>query len=760
MRPRVSAQLQPQLLTWGDVRLHGMEEVEAGSICSFRVDVTAARTVPAGRRVEAWIHYIPDTAMPAAPGEERDTTARVVCERRGRRLKTYGFPEGPIHGEGTYFPYRRYAGAALDAELTPGDSLRFRFTDVTMQTYAESPANMRFVVMDDKRLEGYFGDVFWEVRGGAADHLLVVAPTCVGTGETFECRIVARDRFRNRSTECLRDASFVVTDEGGLPIEHGGVDYEAERGSYRIRGLRASRGGVLRLDVTARDGALAGVSNPVVIRDEWPERVYWGDIHQHTYLADGRGTPSANYASGANEACLDFCAVTPHQEYTFGPPLVHVPGAEPQQGWAELVEATERWNRPSFATILGSEAGSLELHAGHMNAYYLSTANEPELLEFASGPRVTKYGDLDVGSYARYVETLRRRHGDVLLLPHAHAGGGPGRFDLPVLPDIQTNVEVVSVHGVFEEFYHAWLAHGHRVGVHGGGDNHMPATGNCNPGCHYPNTNGLTGAFAPGLSRRSVWDAFRQRRTCAVTGNQRIFLEFGVNDVAMGGVLQEGGRGRARVSVAGTAPVLCVSLLRNGNVFKEYRPPSAVRSHLRLMWTDSLVSRRPDESETRGHIRPAAAGISSVRPLLAYNQTDTFRVADGAVEFRSNGYSGIRRGCILELEGDLAELVFEINDTYLGSSVLRECLRIDPPPQTRKIKLPMAVPGWGNRCWFSKQPHVCEFTLDVDRVDPGWSRDVETEWEIEMAHGEYYHVRVEQVDGHMAWSSPVWIECS
>jgi hypothetical protein len=67
-----------------------------------------------------------------------------------------------------------------------------------------------------------------------------------------------------------------------------------------------------------------------------------------------------------------------------------------------------------------------------------------------------------IPSYEAYLATLERSRGPFLLLPHAHAGGGPGRFDLPRRPAYQTNVEVVSVHGVFEAFFQQWLAHGAR----------------------------------------------------------------------------------------------------------------------------------------------------------------------------------------------------------------------------------------------------------------------------------------------------------
>ena len=42
------------------------------------------------------------------------------------------------------------------------------------------------------------------------------------------------------------------------------------------------------------------------------------------------------------------------------------------------------------------------------------------------------------------------------------------------------------------------------------------------------------------------------------------------------------------------------------------------------------------------------------------------------------------------------------------------------------------------------------------RVDPDWPRVVSLDWKDDRAGPAYYTVRVEQIDGIFAWSSPVW----
>ncbi|HEX2323894.1 MAG TPA: hypothetical protein VHQ00_00775, partial [Chloroflexota bacterium] len=520
-----------------------------------------------------------------------------------------------------------------------------------------------------------------------AHTLRVVGPTCVDVGRPFRCAVVVCDRYGNKTgapLEGLRldlrlrrhpwatdgaeavgatDATGVDRaaggDSPGPAAEPGGgaagtARYDAGRRCHVVEGVCCPAEGVYTLHA-ALSGAprVAGEGNPMVAREPWAERVYWGDLHQHSYHDDGRGVPAASYAYARSTSFLDFCAVTPHQESVLGPPL-HRLGGPPQRAWEELIAAAEGSEGPDLVTFLGSEASSLAPLAGHMNAYYLDHGNRPEFERLGVSPPPGG-GRYPIETYAQYLDVLERSRGEVLLLPHAHAGGGPERFDLPHRPEYQTSVEVCSLHGVFEAFYRGWLRRGHLVGVHGGGDNHMTSTGNANPGFHYPNTNGLAAVYAAEKTRASIWRGIKGRRTYASTANRRVFLELSVDGHPMGAVAPRApgpvsATGRSVwVAVAGTAPVLTITLYRGDEAVRVYRPRAGRRRHLRLVWTDSFGSRRVDDSHTSGRIAVAEGRLRLVAPLNAFTRTDAFvEEEDGAIRFRSNGYSGITRGVLVE----------------------------------------------------------------------------------------------------------------
>jgi hypothetical protein len=181
-----------------------------------------------------------------------------------------------------------------------------------------------------------------------------------------------------------------------------------------------------------------------------------------------------------------------------------------------------------------------------------------------------------------------------------------------------------------------------------------------------------------------------------------------------------------------------------------------------------------DDSRTTGRIAVPGGRLRLLAPLNAFTRTDAFvEEEDGAIQFRSNGYSGITRGVLVEAP-PAAELRFTVRDRHLGETLLEAELAVPLRAEHHRVARPLRVdpdlPRWR---LFSPEPRLPEFVLEADWVDPAWPRAVRLRWDgVRAGDGaaggppagvrgakpgeEYYFLRLEQIDGAVAWSSPVW----
>lgn len=750
---KLAAHIPPSLPLEGAVEVLDTATPRAGESCDLRVAITLGKDVPPEHTVELWWHFVSDTQIPQVDDPKAPAYFDVASDVG--EIETYIDPLHKVHGPGAFFPYRRIAGIRLHQGAAKGTRLRFRLQDISIQTYEEAPFNLRFTLMHDNKLCGYYGDAVYTVTGSAANHLRIVAPTCICPEETFDIPVVVCDQFGNKSGDDLSAYAISLREASNQPFVYDNIQYDSETRQHIVKGVSVKNTGVyyFRAAVEGQSG-INGTSNPAVGRDVWQDRVMWGDLHQHACYLDGRGSPAGNYRYALTTACLDFCAVCPHQVGTVTAPHLYLDNVEIQQGWDEMIEAAQAFNNDNFVTILGSEVNAFNGTVGDLNSYYLELNNRPEVERFSQArgikPPADKYDDIET-----YLSVLEDSNGEVLLMPHAHAGGGPEKADIPSRPYI-TNVEACSVHGNFEEYYRVWLRNGWRVGVHGGGDNHMPSTGNARPGNHYPNTNGLTGAWTSAPSRRGVWDAYKNRRTYAVTGNQRIFVDYQAGAARMGQVVAPDARS-VSIQVAGTEPILSVELIRNGEILRSYQPHADRRNLLRVLWTDNVCSRRVDFSHTSGRVSINGMDLTLQTVLYDYSRTDHFEVNRGSIEFRSNAYSGAWRGFIASVDGEQPDsLLISVRDQHAGKVCLERDLTVSLAEQNTTVRLPLDSQVLPPKQTYTSEPVPSEMTFWIDWIAPDWPKTVDLDWEI--TPGAPCYVRVRQIDGNEAWSSAIWWE--
>ncbi|MDR7542715.1 MAG: CehA/McbA family metallohydrolase [Armatimonadota bacterium] len=397
------------------------------------------------------------------------------------------------------------------------------------------------------------------VDPGPPAYLHVVAPSGASPGVGVPIRLRVLDQFGNLCQGCTTEA--LIAGAPAVPIHTGcgeaWLTFPAE--------------GIYRVDATLDGLGLSGRSNPCrVARDA--VGIWWGDPHVHTTLSDGVASPEFALAYGRDVACLDFAAITDHDIEYHHAWFTRRCQRLTDEAWLALAQTIGRYRADGrFAVLRGYEWTGRPY--GDRCVYLRSDGTAMYRYEPGSAPTPE----------ALWRELKRTAPREALVVPHTPASGFMGTDWTEHDEDLETLVEIYSMHGASEcpggpaemtgavpgRYVRDALARGYRLGFVAGGDMHSSQPGNpllaFGPYRTLRFKPGLTAVLADRLDEGTILDAMRERRTYATTG-ARILLQFSVNDVPLGGSLVPGA-GRpviVRGRVHGTAALAEVALIRDG----------------------------------------------------------------------------------------------------------------------------------------------------------------------------------------------------
>ncbi len=304
-----------------------------------------------------------------------------------------------------------------------------------------------------------------------------------------------------------------------------------------------------------------------------PYHVYWGDVHGHTELSDGRGSVADYLDYARNVADLDFVIVTDH-DFGHGPPW-----RMPAETWQQIQATVDAYSvNGTFIAIAGYEwtsapkywsdytpaAESEHLFAGapmyynHKNVYFP-----------ARGAQLFSAKDAGSRTPDQLATAVQACGG---LIQNNHPSAGPEGRDQwaydPHCGNTITNTEIGPDRATYdgheyvldtEQTVRAFLNRGGRTGFVAGSDTHEghPAA--------------RTAVLAGALTRAAIFDALRHRRNYAVSGG-RIVLDFRINGHLMGEGISVAGPPRLNVVARGTAPIAEIVIIRDGEVVHAVRP--------------------------------------------------------------------------------------------------------------------------------------------------------------------------------------------
>jgi hypothetical protein len=489
----------------------------------------------------------------------------------------------------------------------------------------------------------------------------------------------------------------------------------------------------------------------------------YGDIHNHSDLSYGHGRFSDALARAALQ--LDFVSITGHAHWPDMPvddPTVahivdfHVKGfAKLRAGWADHFTALKAAQASGLIVFPG-----YEIHSNAHGDYTIVYADlDPADLVLADSPAELK------------AALLAAKGGRAFAFPH-HIGyrqGARGINWTSFDPALSPFVEMLSMHGCAETsetdrgYLHsmgpvdgqstmAWgLAQGHVFGIVGNTDHHSAFPGSYG--------HGRMAAYARGRDRDALWDAFRARRTNALTGDN-IHLLAAIGDTVQGGIVPPG-KGDLRIEAVAGGFIDAIDVLRNGRLCQRVTPeltPAPIGPddetllYLELGWGARRSSHRWEGriAIDGGEIlsaEPRWRGAEVVSPLegtdgrapLPELATDGDAVRFSVTaEANPNNFTSATQGLMLRLRLDDGATV---RADLCGQRIEIPAARLFEGAKSGNLG-PIDSPAWRVHALPSARQWQWAGTLPLGRLSPG----------------ETLYLRLRQAGGQMAWTSPFFCQ--
>lgn len=489
--------------------------------------------------------------------------------------------------------------------------------------------------------------------------------------------------------------------------------------------------GVHRLNVTHDETSLTAQTNPIVVASEGKERLFWADLHGQSEETIGTNTIEQYFKFGRDIAFLDACA---HQGNDF---------QITDEFWSEIQDTTARFNRPGrYVTFPGWEWSGNTALGGDRNVLFLENGGP---IHRSSRALVSEGESQDAMSSD--VESLfKRMHdvkGEVMLVPHVG-----GRFaDLNRHDEqLEPNIEVHSAWGTFEWMLEDAFRLGYRVGIVANSDGHKGRPGASYPGAStFGSYGGLTGIVAEKLDRQHVWDAYQARRVYATTG-ARIVLDVSLGDgVPMGSVVDwpsEREPVEFRFSVHGTAPIERVEIRNGMDVIEVHRPEMRRKNskRIKLLWQGAEVRGRGRQVNWDGDLKLTDNRIRRFQTINFHNLEQPCTQTDP----RTLEWSSITTGGV-------AGVILELANADAGHIAVRTAQKSFKAKLSRIDERGRSFHAGG----IQKQISVYRLRDTGAACDLSGSVVLTSE-QLQAGDNPIY-VCVIQEDGHMAWSSPIYV---
>jgi hypothetical protein len=639
--------------------------------------------------------------------------------------------------------------------LREGDTITVRFGDqrqgspgMRVQTFVEPSFEFR-VLVDAFATYNYTElpvQPVIAVVAGTPVGWKAVLPTLRPCGDMFRLGFKGEDKWGNPSDQI--DGVFAL--RANLPVRGLPERFDMRPGEHAksIEGLSVSEPGDLLIEVLDSAGRVLCVSNPLRIAAAAPLRSYWCDLHGQSEETIGTNSARELIEFARDRAFLDGMS---HQGNDF---QITTPF------WNELNDLTRAYNEDGrFVIYPGYEWSGNTGLGGDRNVLFM---HEGRPIRRSSHALIDDQTDLpsDANSAEQLFDALKGE--DCVVF--AHIGGRYADIKMAHDARIERSVEAHSDWGTFEWLLHDALEQGYRVGILANSDGHKGRHGASHPGASlFGAYGGLSCLLAPELTRAGLFEAMRRRHHYATTGC-RMLLDVRAafetkarlfagdpnlrpsdwtltREAMMGDILSaEDEAVEFSMEALASAPIERVEIRNGLEVLETWRPydAAALSRRIRLIWEGSEYRGRGRQTIWDGGCTLDGNSFERISPINLWN-LDKKLVQTGP---DSLAWAALTTGGFGGFDAWLA-------DPRAGT------LRIDTP--LVKAELPVAEIGLEDRAFEAGGigRRIRVFRLPDD--NPHRRMQLTRRIRLKNVGDNALYVCVTQEDGHLIWSSPIYI---
>jgi hypothetical protein len=619
------------------------------------------------------------------------------------RIETRWNPKGHTRpwGKGMYL---KVMGGFLDKN----DEITVIFGDTSngspgwqVQTFVEETFEFKtfvdpFATYDFKELEA---SPVIQVSHGEAVKAVCIAPSQIKVGKAFEYFLKLEDKWGN-------------------PVEFPAI--------MQHEGFQCS--GIETIFVKDPQSGLCAVSNPIKVSKESGLSYFWADFHGQTEETIGTNSIRDYYSFAKDFALLDISA---HQGNDF---------QVTDSFWKTVNDVSDEFNcDDAFVTFPGFEWSGNTPFGGDRNVYYKSSGED--IFRSSAELLPNKQTTFKLAQTANELfNDLKGKYSFVF----AHVGGRYADMNMHD-PETEVAVEIHSAWGTFEWLLEEAFKLCYRVGICANSDGHK-----CRPGASYPGASkfgsygGLTCVLSEKLDREHIFDAMKKRHFYATTGNRPLIdlkCISGNEGGVMGDIIKAANKVFLKASIVGTAPIEKITLRNGIEILKELRPykESELGNRIKIVWSGAEVRGRDRLCRWDGGLKMEGNIIKDYESVNFWNPDRKIeKLSSEELRWQSITTGGLA-GVIIELEShDTGEI--EIS-TMSGNL---KCALSDISIKEKFNKLGGLEKKIAVYRLPKKEKAHCCFELE------------ESVASLKKGNNPVY-MKVEQEDGHMAWTSPVYI---